>query len=170
MLRITTIFLLAGLLSGCGEDSKQDEPSSADQNRDKLEAAIAQWGDFKKEKNAQVYSYTIRQPRSLVQVDVDAGTDKLLCRKLIYKLTEDGPSPEPEKGAEVNKNDWGGAPKAWTMPELHSECRRVIKEDPDASVIRTQDGSLLWCQGAFGYPNGQWVNVLGWTINQPKCN
>lgn len=168
MKKVITGFVLAGLFVGCGGKSKR-EPTVYEQTLGKLEGAIAQWERQKKKKDAKIYSYSFYRPRYILMVDVDAITDKPLCRKMQYKLVEDGESPAPEYGADVNSNDWGDAPKAWVMPELHADCRRIIKEKPDAWLGYTYDGSLLWCEDAFGYPEGKGVHLLGWGINEPKC-
>lgn len=168
MRNFVTGSILASLLMGCGAKKHTPPPTEYEQKSADLEEAIGVWERRKAEGKVKNYSYVFFRKRIWVEVTVDATSEKPMCRQLFYVLAEDEPNPPIEKGPDVNKNDWGGAPKAWTMPELHEECRRVVKENPSAWLGYTWGGALLWCEGAWGYKENEGVGLRGWGTDSPS--
>lgn len=162
----SSISILAAtlLVSGCGQ--KKPEPTTYELKSQKLEEAIRVWYTIKKNNDVNKYSYMYALENHWVSVDV--LNDKLYCRERTTLWGEDSGKNDREFGKDINTNDWGGLPKAYTFEQIHEECRRVIKEVPETRLSYTWGGALLWCDGAFGDMEGP--GLLGYSTSKLACD
>lgn len=160
-----TISLIALLtLIGCGKKS-QPEPTEYELKSAELEKAIDKWY-FLKESN-KITKYTYQYQLKDHWLTVDVMNDKLFCRERTTLWGDDSGKTDREYGDAINKNDWDGLPKAYTFEQIHEECRRIIKEDPSTPLSWTWGGALLWCDGAFGDPEGP--GLLNYSTSKVTC-
>lgn len=165
MKKIAIGFLLAGLTVGCGK--KYERPlTEYEQKSAKLEEAIGKWYFLKKRNKVTKYSYKYSLKDYWLAVDV--LNDKLYCRQRTTLWGENSNKVDREFGDDINTNDWDGLPKAYTFEQIHEECRRVIKETPEARLSHTWGGALLWCDGAFGDMEGP--GLLGYSTSELACD
>lgn len=152
------------LVSGCGQ--KTPEPSAYELKSEKLEEAIRAWNFYKINNKINKYSYMYSLKDYWLSVDV--LDDRLYCRERTTLWGKDSGKNDREFGDEINTNDWGGLPKAYTFEQIHEECRRIIKEAPETRLSYTWGGALLWCDGAFG--NREGPGLLGLSTTKLACD
>lgn len=147
MKKSIVIYIALGLVVGCGDnDKKEDRPQTPYEKRlAHLEAKIAEWEESKA-KGLEIYSIGYNRLGSPnYYVDIDVGNDEFLCRS----KTPLGEAMITEKGDKINSNDWEGT-LAYTIEQVHAECRKSIKKNPEAILNYSWGSTLVWCQGNFG--------------------
>lgn len=157
MKHLTTTLIGLGItlaISGCGHKKHQPEPTVAEQQLAKFDAMVKIWKDIKS-KNKD-YTYSFGYYREGYRVDYDVIGDKIVCRQKTWYQPEGRPNIR-EVGEEINSNDWAGA-KAYTLDEIHQDCRPRVAKDPYLPVGETMWGYPYWCSGAFDLEIGEGVD------------
>lgn len=149
---IPAIAAVSLLTTGCGKKF-QPEPTVTEQRLSRFDNMVAVWKDLRSRKKITQYRY--RYDRDDYKVQIDVVGDEVVCRQKVALRAGAGPNIR-EVGEAINSHDWEGS-KAYTLDEVHAECRARVAKDPYLPVFETMlDGYPYWCEGAFDllYDNG----------------
>lgn len=136
------------ITTGCGK-KYQPEPTVTEQRLARFDSMVAVWKDLRDRKKITQYSY--RYNRDGYKVQIDVVGDEVVCRQKVASRKDAGPNIR-EVGEAINSHDWDRA-KAYTLEEVHAECRKRVAKDPYLPILEPLLYNYpYWCEGAFDLP------------------